>query len=165
MIVLVLVVLYAALCYKWGAWKRWREFYPTIQYMIIANLAYNYVFYEYPLWLFDGFMGDTVLCIIMKFLIYPSAVILFLTHYPVGFWKQVVYILGWAAINTAFEYVAFLTGGIHYYHGWGLLASFVLLIIAFALVRLHYKRPLFVWLPSLASSAAVIIIFGLPYPR
>ncbi len=96
-------------------------------------------------------MGDSMTCLVIKDLIYPPAVILFLTHYPKGVFKQVIYILFWAVVNTVLEYIAYLFGGIYYDHGWNLLYSFILLVIAFALVRLHYKRPLLVWLPSLAA--------------
>jgi len=165
MYVFALVAAYAAACFKWGAWKRWREFYPTILYMIIANLTYAVIFFEHRLWIFVSFMGDSMICLVMKFLIYPSAVILFLTHYPRGAFRQLLYITFWAAANTLLEYVAYAFGGIYYDHGWNLLWSFVLLEIAFALVRLHHKRPLLAWLPSVALGAATALIFGLPYPR
>lgn len=160
-----LVAAYAAVCYKWGAWRRWREFYPTILYMIIGNLTCSYVFYQYRLWIFSSFMGDTMTCMVIKDLIYPSAVILFLTHYPEGAMKQLLYILGWAVVNTALEYFALLLGGIYYDHGWTLFWSFILLFAAFALVRLHYKKPLLVWIPSLVCGAAMALLFRLPFPR
>lgn len=165
MYVFALVILYAAACWKWGAWRRWREFYPTILYMLIGNLTCSYVFYEYRLWIFDSFAGDTIMCLAIKDLIYPSAVILFLTHYPECFWKQFCYITVWAAVNTFLEFIAFKIGGIHYDHGWNLFWSFILLEIAFALVRLHYKKPLLVWLPSLACGIAMALIFKIPFPR
>lgn len=165
MFVIALFIAYSAACWKWGDLKRWREFYPSILYMIVANLTYAYVFSEYRLWIFNGFMGDTVTSLFIKDLIYPPAVILFLSNYPEGAVKQGLYILVWAAVNTLFEYIAFVFGGIYYEHGWSLLYSFILLAIAFALVRLHYKKPLLVWIPSLVFGAAVALIFGLPYPR
>lgn len=165
MYVFALAIVYAAACWKWGAWRRWKEFYPTILYMIIGNLTCAYVFYEYPLWMFNSFAGDTMMCLVIKDLIYPPAVILFLTHYPEGAVKQLLYITAWAAVNTLLEYIAYVLGGIYYEHGWSLLWSFVLLLIGFALVRLHYKKPLFVWIPSLICGIAAALIFGLPYPR
>lgn len=165
MFVFALVVIYAAACFKWGAWRRWREFYPTILYLIIANLTYAYVFYGHRLWVFNSFMGDSMTCLIIKDFIYPFAVILFLTHYPQRKFLQALYILGWAAANTFIEYIAFVLGGIYYEHGWSLSWSFLLLCIAFALIRLHYIKPFFVWLPSLACGIAAALIFGLPYPR
>lgn len=41
---------FAAACAISGGWKKWREFYPTILYVIIGDLAYNFVFYRYDLW-------------------------------------------------------------------------------------------------------------------
>jgi hypothetical protein len=123
------------------------------------------MFYEYQLWTFDSFMGDSFTCLLIKDLIYPPAVILFLTHYPEGAVKRIVYISGWAAAGTLLEFIAFLLSGIYYDHGWNIWWSFALLVIAFALVRLHYRKPLLVWLPSLACGIAVSFIFGLPFPR
>lgn len=162
MIVIILTVVLIAACWKWGAWRKWREFYPTILYVIIGNLAYDFVFSDWTLWVYRSFMGATYVGLINDFLIYPSGVMLFLTHYPEGKWKQVGYILVWTVSSTLIEYISILLGGLEYFHGWSLLWSFLLFLGMFALIRLHYKKPLFVWPISLICGVAAALIFGLP---
>lgn len=164
MLVIILSALLAGACFKWGAWKRWREFYPTILYIIVGNLAYSFVFCEYFLWGYNSFMGQTYTGLIVNFLIYPPMVILFLTHYPEGKLKQILYILGWSASGTLIEFVAFLTDGIYYQNGWCIWWSSALFVGTFILLRVHHKRPLIVWPVSLASGIAVALIWGLPLP-
>ncbi len=164
MIEIALSVLSLAACYKWGAWRRWREFYPSILYLISGNLAYNYVFHEFLLWEYKSFFGHTFTGLIINFIIYPPVVILYLANYPQTRVKQALYILAFSAAGTLIEAAALITGGIYYENGWTIIWSFVLFIGLFALVRLHYKRPLLVWPISLALGVMFAIIFRLPYP-
>jgi hypothetical protein len=162
MIAIILSAASIAACIKWGAWKRWREFYPTILYLIIGNLTYSFVFTGYWLWSYHNFLGHIITGLINKFLIYPPVVILFLTHYPAGKWKQAGYILAWAAGGTLIEAVSFLIGDINYHHGWNLFFSFLLFFGAFIFIRLHNKKPFIVWPVSLLCGIATALIFGLP---
>ena len=162
MIVIILTAALIAACWKWGAWRRWREFYPTVLYVIIGNLAYDFVFSDWRLWLYNSFLGATFVGLIINFLIYPSGVMLFLAHYPERKWKQAGYIFACAVFCTLIEYVSILTGGLLYFHGWNILSSLLLFLGMFALIRFHYKKPLFAWLVSLACGIAVALIFSLP---
>lgn len=163
MITITLSLLYAAACYKWGAWRRWREYYPTILYAIIGDFAYNFVFHDHTLWLYDGFFNHTTMDIIATFFLFPSIIILFLTHWPATWFKKALYVLAWAAGNTLFEYLSVLLDIFHYDHGWSILWSFTLLVGAFILLRVHYKKPLVAWPISIALGAATALMFALPF--
>lgn len=177
MIVLTLAALLNAACfirlpkqrgktgYKLGAWMRWREYYPTILYIILGNLAYFYVFHEYELWLYSSFLGNIYTGLAITFLIYPPMVALYLEYFPERKVMQAVYILSWTAIGTLIEYFACLSGGIIYDHGWNLLWSTIIFIGSFILLRVHYRHPLIVWPISLLCAVAVALIFGLPFPQ
>ncbi len=163
MITITLSVLYAAACYKWGAWRRWREYYPTILYAIIGDFAYNFVFHDHTLWLYDGLFNHTTMDIIATFFLFPSIIILFLTHWPATWFKKALYVLAWAAGNTLFEYLSVLLDIFHYDHGWSILWSFTLLVGAFIMLRVHYKKPLVAWPISIALGAATALMFALPF--
>ncbi len=160
--ILLIVAGYITSCYKWGAWRRWGDFYSTILYVIIGDLAYQFVFRNYKLWTYTGLLGHTYTSLIITFIVFPPAIILYLTHFPSGFFKQALYVVAWAIVNTLIELASCITNGLLYEHNWCLLWSFVLFGIAFILIRLHYKKPLLVWPISLACGAACSIIFGLP---
>ncbi len=165
MITITLVLLYAAACYKWGAWRNWREYYPTILYAIIGDLAYNFVFHDHTLWLYDGLFNHTTMDIIAALLMFPSIIILYLTHWPKSNALKALYVLSWAAANTLFEYLGFILGLFSYGHGWNILWSFGLLIGAFVMVRVHFRKPLLSWPISLAFGLATALVFGLPIDR
>lgn len=151
-----------AACYKWGAFRRWRDFYGTILYVIIGDLAYQFVFCDYRLWTYTGILGHTYTALVISFLIFPPAVILYLTHFPAGYLKQTLYITIWAAVNTLIELAACAINGLRYENGWSLFWSFVLFFVAFTLIRAHSLKPLLVWPLSLACGIACALVFGLP---
>ncbi len=160
--IILLAAGYAAACFKWGAWRRWRDFYNTILYVIIGDLAYQFVFCDHRLWTYTGPLGHTYTALIITFIVFPPAIILYLTHFPSGFLKQAFYITIWAALNTFFELVAYVINGLRYENGWNLFWSFMLFFIAFILIRIHYIKPLLIWPISLACGIACALIFGLP---
>ena len=163
MVTITLTVLYAAACYKWGAWRKWREYYPTILYAIIGDIGYNFVFHDHTLWLYDSFFNHTTMDVIATFLMFPSIVILFLTHWPSTWFKQALYVLAWSAANTLFEYIGVLAGTFKYDHGWGIPWSFALLVGAFIMLRLHHKKPLLAWPISFALGLVTALVFALPF--
>jgi hypothetical protein len=162
MITIALCIIYAAACFKWGAWRQWREFYPTILYVIIGDMAYNFVFHDYSLWIYDGIFSHTTSDVLAAFALFPSIVILFLTHWPKKRLWQVLYVLVWAGVNTILEYISVAFGVFRYEHGWGCWWSLGLLVIAFIMMRLHYKKPLLAWPISAALGLATALAFGLP---
>jgi hypothetical protein len=161
--ILVFVLLYIGICFKWGAWRRWREFYPTILYVIIGDLAYNFVFHDYSLWAYSGLFNHTTSDLIIAFCVFPSMVILFLTHWPQGYLKQALYVIAWATVHTLIEGLSILIGNFCYTNGWCIIYSFLFLIIAFLLIKLHYSHPLIVWPISAALAVLVMLIFRLPF--
>ena len=163
MVTITLVLLYAAACYKWGAWRNWREYYPTILYVIIGDLIYNFVFHDHTLWLYDGLFNHTTMDIIAVFFMFPPIIILYLTHWPKSWIKQATYVLIWASANTLFEYLSFLLNLFTYDHGWSISWSFVLLVGAFVMIRLHYRKPLLAWPISLMLGLTTALVFGLPF--
>jgi hypothetical protein len=160
--ILLLAAGYGIACYKWGAWRQWREYYATILYVIIGDLAYQFVFCDYRLWMYTGILGNCFTSLIITFIVFPPAVILYLSHYPAGFLKQALYILAWTVGNTMIEAIALVTHGLRYDHQWSLIWSFLLFLIAFILIRAHYKKPLVVWPISLACGIVCCFLFRIP---
>lgn len=163
MLRLITLALSILLLFKWGDYKRWKEFYPTILFTIIGDLTYNFVFHDYTLWFYDGFVNHTVSDILMAVIAFPCGVILFLTHWPEGRIKQAVYILAWSAADAIIEYIGFLTGYFSYDNGWNIFWSAGVFVCGFIIIRIHYKNPLTAWLISGAMLLIVAFIFKLPF--
>lgn len=158
---MVYVTAYLAACYKWGDWRNWREYYPTVLYVIIGDLSYNFVFYQHTLWKYQGLVNHTVSDYLVALLVFPAAVILYLTYYPRGKY-QTLYILLWTLANSMLEHASVKLGYFSYNNGWNIYWSALVFYIAFILVRLHYLKPLLVWPLSVACGLVMMAIFHVP---
>lgn len=151
------------ICWKWGNWRNWKEYYPTILYVYLANLAYDVLVSDRPLWTFGmlSYHFPFVDLFIMA-LLYPSTVILYLTHYPKTWQKQILYILIWVIVYLAAEIIAYFTKGMEYFNGWTVYYSAVFNLIMFPLIRLHYKKPLLAWPFSVLLAFTIVWWFRIP---
>lgn len=152
-----------AACWKWGDWRNWRRYYPTILYFIIGDLTAYILLYNKPLWIYEGwpynhFFPDLYCAV----LVYPWMIILFLSHYPDKLKKQIPYILLWAVMFTAFECALNLLNLFSYENKWCIAYSAIFDLLMFPLLRLHFTRPLFVWPISMALAFAVLFVFQVP---
>jgi hypothetical protein len=153
-------------CWRLGDWKDWKRFYPTILYAYMGNLVYDVLCYRRLLWAFGGVIRDyPVLDLAVMVLLYPAAVMLFLSHYPGPRFRQFLYMLMWTGIFAAVELAAYFTGGFAYYNGWTFWHSVVFNLIMFPLIRLHFRRPLLVWPISAALALLVVWWFRVPLVR
>jgi hypothetical protein len=162
---LIILLGYAVLCYKYGDWKRWQQFYPTILYVIIGDLSYNALFPDKLLWRYELLFNHIFGNFLFTFFVFPSVIILFLTHYPSGLLKEILYIGFWTILNGTIEYISFLNGSITFHYGWNIFWSLGLYFIAFILIRLHTKYPLIVWPVSLTFALLTMLIFQQPILR
>ena len=154
------------ICWKWGDWRGWGKYYPTILYVYIGNVVYDMITCEKPFWAFGEIAKNNyVLELIIITLIYPATVILYLTFYPKTISKQISYIILCVAIFIGIEAIALYTDGFIYYNGWNLYYSIVFDFIMFPLIRLHYKRPLLVWPVSILLAFVFIWWFNVPLTR
>lgn len=163
MIRFVIVAVFIAASFLWGDWKRWKEYYPTVLYVIIGDITYNLLFYQYSLWIYTGFINNTFADLAVAFVIFPCTVNLYLVNFPKKPIHAALYVLFWTALATALEYISIRTGCIAYDHGWNLFWSALLCFIAFILIKVHDWRPLVAWPISFACGIATLIIFKIPF--
>lgn len=150
-------------CWKWGNWRNWREYYPTILFLLIGDLVADLVLFAKPLWGFNEFIEKyTVLDIAVMLLIYPSTVILFLSFYPTPRMKQVLYILVWIGIYSILEGIGLLFNDYSHHNNWSIWYSILFNTIMFPLIRLHYKKPLWVWPISAVFCFMLLWWFRIP---
>ena len=150
-------------CWKYGDWRHWRQYYPTILYVLIGDFVSDFLLCNKPLFSFGDFVQQRpVLDIAIMMLLYPCTVILYLSFYPNTLKKRILYILLWTGIFIAIEIVALLTGGCSYYNGWNIWYSVLLDLIMFTMLALHYEKPLLVWPISAALAFLVLWWFRIP---
>ncbi|GAA0338056.1 hypothetical protein GCM10008967_30420 [Bacillus carboniphilus] len=157
MYLLLVVSVYVVFAYYFVDWKNWRKYYPTVQYFIICNLLYNFIFYNHTLWKYKAvtvsWLNHTLIEIAFSFFIVPIVLMIYLRYYPAGK-KQYVYVSIWIAYFTSIEYLFHKKGLFPYENGWNLFWSFIFNIILFIVVRIHYKNPLV----AIAVSIPIILI-------
>src|SRR5665647_1352836 len=110
------------IAWKWGDWRNWKLYYPTILYMILGDLTYIILSSNKPLWEYESRLlnGDFAEFLI-AFIVFPCTVLAFIPFYPkVGMWKKIVYLLFWASLYTSIEWLSFHLGFFSYHNGWNL---------------------------------------------
>ena len=155
-----------AACWKWGKWRNWRLYYPTVLYLLVGDLVSDYLLCDAPLFAFCRLSGRTpALDIAIMLLVYPSTCVLFLSFLPDAWKKQLPYLALWVGIYTVIEAIAILIGDYRYMGVWNLGYSVLVDVGMFCLLALHYKKPLLVWPVSAALAFLMLWWFRIPLVR
>ena len=132
-------------------------------FYIIGGLTENIITCQKPLWLFHGsYPVDRLADYIFGFLIFPCIIILFLSNYPKGRIRQIVYLFAFIFAMSLVEYLMYIYNEIEYYNGWNIGWSILLYVGAFPLVRLHYVNPFWAWLILFVLVCGGMFYFKIP---
>lgn len=132
-------------------------------FFIVGNMTCDLLLYQKPLWEFTDIIGSYVfLSIGLMLLLYPATVILFFTFLPSKPAIQVVYILLWTAVYAFVELISLRLNLFAYHNGWNFYYTIAHNIFMFALIRLHFSRPLLSWPAAALMAFAIIWFFRIP---
>jgi hypothetical protein len=148
---------------RWGDWKNFKQYYPTILYVICCDFLYKiFAVNSYHLWkLQEDFLLNHFSTFFMHVLItFPLSVFLYLSTYPTPVKKQVIHILKWVFIYIFVEWIAWKCGRISYYHGWNIWWSLFFDVIMFGMIRLHFVHYLWAIPLSIVFTFFFLIVFG-----
>ena len=154
------------ICWKWGNWRNWRAYYPTIIFFIMGNLAYIVLTAHKPLWKAGGILAQyPVLDISTIVVLYSCTVILYLTFLPRmnTLKKRSAYIALWIAIYSLMELVSWLTGHFYYYNGWCFIYSVFFNVLMFPILLLHYRKPFLAWPICIVLAYGMLFLFNIPF--
>ncbi|MCA1065776.1 CBO0543 family protein [Rossellomorea sp. AcN35-11] len=169
MISFIVTILFILSAWHWGDWKNWKQYYPTMLYMIINAVLFNVLTYEYPTWEWRDHSGvfpnHTLLDLWIIYTQFPAVVLLYLSHYPKSFKRKVLRWLIWVGIFTGLEVSVGIVKYIVYDNSWNIWWSIIFNMITFVMIPLHYRRPLLTWLFSLIVIACLCMIFELPLTK
>lgn len=161
-IIVTLVILILAI--RWGKWKNWHRYYPTMLFFSLSNFVCGFVTYNYPLWEFESPLLKTTLSeLLIALVFFPCTVMLYLSHFPSYFSKQVRWILFWITIYTSVEIVSYYLGFFSYHHGWNIWLSLLFNCFIFPLLYLHYKKPVFALVITILAAFMFIYYFKVPF--
>jgi hypothetical protein len=147
---------------KWGDWRNWREYYPTILFLIIGDLLYNFLLYNKSMWIFHDLIlpNHTLITLLAMTISYTATVLIYLGRFPEGWKKQTLWFLLWTGIYIVAEIVNNKLGFITYHNGWNMGWSVLFTGIIFLILPLHHKNPLGAWFISVVIILSLLSIFG-----
>ncbi len=150
---------------RWVEWRCWSVYYPTVLFVMVVDTFASYVAYLHPLWVFNPdavVKSQTVVELVSIFVVMPASILTYLSRFPAGgLLEQGAYVLAWAALFGSLEGLdVILVNGISYANGWSLAHSCIFDVAMFAIIGLHYRRPLCGWLATLALAVYILAAFG-----
>jgi hypothetical protein len=166
LVYLFLVVgVYIIFAKKFVDWKSWKDYYPTVQFYIICNLLYNFVFYEHTLWMYKAvtvpWLNHTLIEITFTFFIVPVVLMIYLQYFPKEKKRKYIYLCIWVAYFSVIEFLFEKKGLFIYKNGWNLWWSILFNIITFTLIRIHFKYPI---VALLLSAPIILVLFLFFHP-
>jgi hypothetical protein len=145
----------------WGDWRNWKEYYPTILFLIVGDFLYNILLYDKSMWVFHDLVlpNHTLITILAMTFSYSATVLIYLGRFPNGLKKRTLWFLFWSGIFLILEYVNNKLGYITYHNGWTMSWSVVFTFIIFLILPIHHKRPLLAWGLSIVFILFLLTIF------
>jgi hypothetical protein len=153
--------LYLIAGFIWGDWRNWKEYYPTILFLIVGDFLYNILLYDKSMWVFHDLVlpNHTLITILAMTFSYSATVLIYLGRFPNGLKKRTLWFLFWSGIFLILEYVNNKLGYITYHNGWNMLWSVLFTAIIFLILPIHHKRPLLAWGLSIVFILFLLTVF------
>jgi hypothetical protein len=171
LILYVVVFLLAAI--KWGDWRNWSNYYPTILFFMVGDLLKNFLYYQHWMWTYKETMfaenilrNHTIINLLVIFIGYPSTLLLFLGRFPLTKWKQGLWVAFWVFLYSILEYI-----NLHYFYlirhhnGWSMTWSVIFNIVMFPMLYIHHKKPLLAWGLSAIWILFLLMMFPIPLEK
>ncbi|MCM3093890.1 MULTISPECIES: CBO0543 family protein [unclassified Cytobacillus] len=140
--------------WKWGDWRNWKIYYPTMLFFILGDFLYLYLLSDiYPMWTYDpqgidekANLTNTHVSLSIIAVKYPATILIYLYRFPAGnLIKKLLYISGWVLLYTVNEIVDIKLKLIKYDNGWNLKWSILFNAVMFIILWVHFKRPAAAW--------------------
>ncbi|MFE8699657.1 CBO0543 family protein [Cytobacillus sp. FJAT-54145] len=168
---IILFIIYGYIGWKYGNWKDFSRYYPSLLFFIIGDLLYQFLLFDHTMWKFKplGFIDEGLqlnhsLIALGKMAIqYPVTLSIFLGRLSSEKSKQILSIFLWTGIYGITECIAHTTGIMTYHHGWNYGWDLVFNVIMFSMLLLHYKKPYVAWLLVLPTIIGFWWIFDVPF--
>ncbi|WP_053361604.1 CBO0543 family protein [Bacillus sp. FJAT-27251] len=157
--------------WKWGDWRNWRLYYPTLLFLLLGDFLYQYLLVDhYPMWKYtpqgmDAELGLTHTHIFLSIMLvkYPATVMIYLSKFPKErLIKQVLYILFWIGIYSVNEFIDLKTNLMTHEHGWSLGWSVLFNTVMFIVLKIHFHKPPAAWVISILFILFLWNMFDVP---
>ncbi|GIM27631.1 hypothetical protein CPJCM30710_02970 [Clostridium polyendosporum] len=157
-------VIWSLAAYKWGDWKNWRVYYPSMLFFAFGDIIYCLTFYDNWLWVFRcSYIRFPFNDLFNIFTVFSFSVLIYLTHYPKKLYDQVIYIVLWVFIYTGIEAILYSLGLVGYDNGWNIWWSMLHNTYQFPVLKLHHDKPLLAWFVCIIISVIMTTKFKIPF--
>ncbi|MCM3729793.1 hypothetical protein M3226_30135 [Neobacillus cucumis] len=168
MYIFVRMLLWVLAAWRWGDWRNWKEYQSTFLFVILLDLLYNFLTYNYPLWVYDPtdiIPNHTLNNLLVSFISYPAVVFIYLGRYPTGWVKQVAWIIFWVTLFSIVELVNYKMDLMSYHNGWNFGWSVLFYLVQLPFIQLHYKKPLLAYGLSVLIIVGLLLLFKVPVSK
>jgi hypothetical protein len=158
---ILLALIFVLIAWKWSNWKDWKEYYPTILFMIAMSLLADIITANHKLWLLINSpfaTSHTANSLFITYTIFPATVLLYLSNFPHKSSHKIYYTLMWSTLYSFIEFNTVRLGLFTYDNGWSLVWSILFNCFMFPLLWLHHLNPILAW-----TLSACFLIFILEY--
>ena len=158
-------VVWIIITYKYGDWKNWRHYYPTILFFGFGDLGYNLLFHNNLLWFYISqfsWLPHSVINLYYILVIFPCTILLYLPYFPKTLYTQIKYVTFWIVLYSALEWFFNAAELFGYQHGWNIWWSVLLNCFMFPLLKLHHEKPLIVVPIFLCLLFFLMYLFNIP---
>jgi hypothetical protein len=162
-------LLYFLAAWRWGDWRNWQKYYPTILFLILCDLLHNFLVYNQALWIYHETLlpqllpNHTTISLLYMLVMYPATILIYLKYFfKTDKWtKRVFHYVLWVSIYTITEYTNIHVGLFFHHNGWVMWHSILFIMMMFILFPIHYKKPLLAWGISLPIILLIVLTFDL----
>ncbi|WP_431308921.1 CBO0543 family protein, partial [Halalkalibacter flavus] len=111
--------------WRWGDWRNWEKYYPTILFFIINDLIHNFLCYNHQLWHFQEsifplpFLNHTMISLMIMLIWYPATILIYLHYFfKTNKWKtRIFHFIFWVLLYASIEIINIHLGLISHHNG------------------------------------------------
>lgn len=157
--------------WKWGDWRNWQKYYPTLLFFMLWDLVYLGLLADsYPMWSYnppklDENIGltSTHISLSVMAIKYPATVFIYLKNFQARRKTRKIFnYLLWVGIYSINEWIDLKTNLIVYSNGWNYWWSVFFNLFLFFILVVHFKKPLLAWPLSIVFMVFLWITFEVP---
>ncbi|MFD1039241.1 CBO0543 family protein [Virgibacillus byunsanensis] len=168
---ILFLLIYVFIGWKFGVWKEFKRLYPTLLFFIIGDLLYQFLLFDYTMWMFhpvgtvdEGLgLNHTLIAIGRMSIQYPVTIAVFLGRMTSEKKQQILSIILWIVIYNMSEFFFNYAGGLTYHNGWNYGWDIAFTLMMFPMLLIHYKNPIVAWLLVIPIVFGLWWIFDVPF--
>ncbi|TMU88004.1 hypothetical protein FGG79_07815 [Bacillus sp. BHET2] len=169
--ILLFLLFYAIIGWKFGNWKDFLSYYPTLLFFIVGDLLSQFLLYDYSMWKFKTItpfvfpihLNHTLISLSKMAIQYTATVSIFIGRLPNTILGKMWWILLWTGIYGLTEGLAHILGMMTYHNGWHFGWDLFFNVLMFTVLIIHHKNPLIGWIVSFPIIIFLLLHFNVPY--